>query len=180
MLACACDKIVSSQYAKIGSVGVIASVTNYNELTKKVGVTQKTFKTGKYKEVFPSSDPFDETHIDTMNELMDDAFNIFKGIVMSARHLSESQMEVVFSAKVMHGTVAMQCGLIDEIKNLGDFLNDLSKEHELYMVSMYGEKKSKLDGLLSMNFIPEILGRITRKHFSGVNSVVNLESVKYE
>lgn len=112
MLACACDKIVCSKYSQIGSVGVIAEVINYHELSKKVGLDVKTFKTGKYKDAFPSGEPYTDEDIDKMNGMMFDTLEVFSDIVKSARGFSVEQMEEILSAKVWYGTKAIEKNLL--------------------------------------------------------------------
>ena len=125
MLASACDKIVASKYATIGSVGVIAQVYNWAELGKKVGIEEKTFTTGSHKNIFPSGSAYNETDVERMNESLKDVFDVFKDIVQKSRNLNDNQLEEVLKAKTFHGFEAIKYGLVDEIKLSDEYISEL-------------------------------------------------------
>ena len=168
MLACACGKIMSSKLAQVGSIGVIAHAANYHELSKKIGFTHTTFATGKYKQIFPTCEPIDQSHIEVMNELMNDSFDVFKRIVQNARNLTEEQMKIAFSAKMMYGDKALNNGLVDTLKNLHDYLGELAETCDVYIVGHVTEEKTGLAGLLSLESIPKILSCVMNDLFKNV------------
>jgi signal peptide peptidase SppA len=158
MLACACDKIVCSKYSQIGSVGVIAEVVNYHELSKKVGLDIKTFKTGKYKDGFPSGEPYTDEDIDKMNMMMFDTLEVFSDIVKSARGFSVEQMEEILSAKVWYGTKALEKKLIDEISLSEDYLNKLESDGEIFIIVPKNDKAktSLLSTIMNSSYVSNI------------------------
>ena len=56
-IACAADTIVSNPGTLTGSIGVIMSFPNTEELFKKVGLRFEVVKTGKFKDIGCSRDP---------------------------------------------------------------------------------------------------------------------------
>src|SRR5580765_7489842 len=56
-VACAADSIVSNPGTLTGSIGVIMSFPNTEELFKKVGVRFEVVKTGKFKDIGSLSRP---------------------------------------------------------------------------------------------------------------------------
>lgn len=142
MLASACNKIIASPYAKIGSVGVICTAVNYHELSQKLGLTQKTFKTGKYKGSFPTGEKITKEDEDRMDELIKETLKIFAEMVKQGRNLSDEEMEIILSAKVWCGEEALEKKLIDTIELPSDYLNNLLSNSEIYIVNQKQTNKS--------------------------------------
>jgi signal peptide peptidase SppA len=156
MLACACNTIICSKYSQIGSVGVIANAYNYHELLTKVGIEEKTFKTGKYKSGFPTGEKYNEEDIIIMNETIDETLQIFKDIVQRSRNLSEEEMTHILSANVWYGEKALQYKLVDNIKNSIDYLDELN-EYIIYTVSPISNNKSIVSELTDIFAINNII-----------------------
>ena len=49
MMACVCNKIVSSPFAIIGSIGVVAAIPNFHKVLKKNNVDYELHTAGEYK-----------------------------------------------------------------------------------------------------------------------------------
>jgi len=87
MLACCCNRIIANKYAQIGSIGVIAQTYNIFKLIDKLGIEEKVFTTGRYKNGFPNGSEYTEDDVKIMNESIDETFKIFRDIVISSRKL---------------------------------------------------------------------------------------------
>jgi signal peptide peptidase SppA len=166
MLASACDKIVCSKYATIGSVGVIAQVYNWSELGKKIGIEEKTFTTGSHKNIFPSGSAYTDTDVERMNESLNEVFEIFKDIVQTSRNLNETQLSEVLKAKTFHGFDAIKYNLVDEIKLSDEYISELinqpnfEKNNEIWTIT-----KTEKDG--------SYIGSLFE---SSINNIINLGS----
>lgn len=188
MLASACNKIVASKYAKIGSIGVICSAVNYYELSQKLGISQKTFKTGKYKESFPTGDKYSEEDENRMQELLSETLETFSGMVQKARNLTEEELAVVLSAKVWSGSVALEKKLVDVLSLSVDYLYDLSTTSDIYIVSPELKKKSmfgSLSGLSGISSLSDIasISRCVKVLFDNIelnNSNSQIMNLKLE
>lgn len=173
LLACACNTIVASEYAQIGSVGVIASVVNYANAAEKLGIETKTFTTGPYKETFPVASKYTDDDVKKTNEVINDTLEVFKSIVSKARTLSDTEIQTVVSARVWFGTKAKENKLIDQIELSDEYIEDLIKrEHDIFVIYLENQKdgkssKFKLFKLLTDNIdacadkIQELRHRIT-------------------
>ncbi len=181
MLASACSKIICSEYAQIGSVGVCATMHNYYELSQKIGITEKTLTTGLYKRPFPTGEPFYKEHVDRVMESIDESLNVFKDIVQKSRKLSDDEMSVVLSAKVWYGKQAMDIKLIDLIMYSDDFLENLIKENEdnqIYLICR-SKSNSKLNPIAQI-FL-NMMSRFTGAHFDSlINIIQKTSSASYE
>lgn len=170
MLATACDKIIASNYARIGSVGVICTAVNYYELSQKIGFTQKTFKTGKYKESFPTGSQCTQEDDDRMNELLKETLQIFSGMVKKSRNLSDEEMETILSAKVWTGQDALDKKLIDKLSLSSDYLYDLSTSSEIYVVTAEKKKKNVFGDFTGLYAI----ANISAKFLNNANTLLEI------
>lgn len=175
MLASACNKIIAAPCAQIGSVGVICTAFNYHELTKKIGIAQKTFKTGKDKEGFPSGEEFTEEDVQRMNEKLHDTLKIFGRMVKNARNLTDEEMGEILTAKVWYAEDALSKKLIDKISLSVDYYSDLLTNGDIYVVIPEPQKKSLLNGLLKLSAIPEIFNKFTDDNKLGITNMIKLE-----
>jgi signal peptide peptidase SppA len=155
MLLAACQKIVCSEYAQVGSVGVIAVGINYYELAKKMGIIQKTFKTGTHKAGFPSGEEFTDEDIQRMNEMMDKTFKMFAKIVQDSRKLTDEEMKDILTAKVYYGNEALEKKLVDQVMLSIDYLNELEKSGDVYVIKADKTKKSLFNEIFKLSTISD-------------------------
>lgn len=174
MLASACHKIISSKYAQIGSVGVICTALNYHELAKKIGIRPKVFKTGKYKESFPTSEDFTDEDMKRMDELLHETLNVFKKIVINGRKMNDVEIEEILSARVWNGEDAINKKLVDEITDPTDYINDLTITGDVYVV-LHDIKKKSFGDMFNISYISEFF-------MNHINPFINstYESLKLE
>lgn len=148
MLACASNRIVASPYSKIGSIGVIAVTHNYYELANKIGIEEKVFKTGKYKQGFPLGTKYTDKDIDIQIEILGETLEDFKNIVVIARPTVD--IDQILSARVWTGTKALEIGIIDELSTSNEYLDNLAVNNDVYLIGKISNQKK--DGLLEMFF----------------------------
>ena len=153
MLAMGCNKIISSKYAIIGSVGVIAQLYNWSELSKKVGLEEKTFTTGSHKNPFPMGTTYTQEDVERMDEMIEDTFSVFKDIVFGgSRKFTQEQIKQITKAKTFHGFQAIEIGMIDKIQMSTDYLDELALQgNNIWVCKKETESKSILNSLLFGN-----------------------------
>lgn len=178
MLASACTKIVASPYARIGSVGVICSAVNYHELSQKLGLVHKTFKTGDYKGSFPGGEQYTQEDEDRMMELLNETKNIFGGMVKKARNLNDDELSTILSARVWYGQNALDKKLVDTLSLSDDYLHDLSTSSEVFVVTVEPKKKSVFGSLSGLSSISEKLE--TFFNFTNIEKCSDFFKIKLE
>ena len=153
MLASACNTIICSEYATIGSIGVITTVTNYNEFIRKIGFTQKTITTGLYKNPCPGGEPLEQQQLDLINESVQETLVTFRDIVQKSRNLSNDEIKDVLSAKVWYGKAAVEKKLIDQVCSSNEYLSELAKnkDNRIFIICHVKTKnKSSLRSLMNV------------------------------
>lgn len=132
MMACVADKIIASDFAVIGSVGVVSQLPNFHELLKKHNIGYEMFTAGEYKRtvtIFGENDDEDrakhQADIERIHEL-------FKAFVK--KHRPKLDVEKIATGEIWFGQDALDLGLIDEIGTSDGYVLELIKEHEVLVL----------------------------------------------
>jgi len=151
MLACACNKIYSTQNANIGSIGVYTTHLNAKGFGEKIGIEEIKFKTSNAKGGLSVFGEITEEEKQNVNDMIDYTFTNFKNIVIKGR--PNIDIDLVSNAKVWYGEDAYKMKLVDEIISYNEFIHKLLNSGEMYIVSLNKkkEKKSILQNLLDEN-----------------------------
>lgn len=112
MIASQSSAIVANRSAIVGSIGVIASVTDYTGMLDKYGVKFEYFtnKEAKFKGVGAMGKPLTDDQRGNIQEGVDSAFQLFKGMVSACRpNVPDSAMQ----GQTFRGSDAQKLGLVD-------------------------------------------------------------------
>ena len=112
-VACGADKIYAHETAIVGSIGVILQNLNVENFLDKLGLRPVTFTSGPFKD---AGSPFREMREDEkryIQEMIQQTYERFVGIVKSRRTIPEEVFEEVTSGKVFLAKDALARGLID-------------------------------------------------------------------
>ena len=119
-IACAADKIVANPGTVTGSIGVLMSLGNMEELFRKIGIKVEVIKRGKHKDIGSLSREMTAEEKRLLQGLIDDAYDQFLQVVIEGRNLRKSKAEKIAQGQVFTGRQAKNLGLIDEIGNFQD------------------------------------------------------------
>ncbi len=124
-LAVAADKIVSNPGAITGSIGVIISVTNFEELFGKIGVGVEVIKSRELKDIGSSTRTMTDEERQILKDMVDDAYQQFLAAVREGRGsvMTDEEIEEVCDGRIMTGAQAKEIGLVDELGNLEDAID---------------------------------------------------------
>ena len=173
MMACVADKILASDFAVIGSVGVVSQLPNFHEFLKKHDIDFEIFTAGKHKRtvtMFGENDDEDrakhQADIDRIHEL-------FKEFVKAHRPILD--VEKIATGEIWFGKDALEMGLIDEIGTSDTYLLDLMNEHDVF--SLYSRTKPTLAEKLGLS---EQMGIKTGEFVGQVLSSLGGQIAKYQ
>ena len=119
-IACAADKIVANAGTVTGSIGVLMSLGNMEELFRKIGIKVEVIKRGKHKDIGSLSREMTPEERKLLQGLIDDAYDQFLQAVIEGRNLKKGEAEKIAQGQVFTGRQAKNLGLIDEIGNFQD------------------------------------------------------------
>ena len=127
MIAAASNFIFANTLSWTGSIGVIMILQNYQELSKKLGVSFKTIKSGKMKDLgspFREMTPDEENYLETLVKRAHEEFvNFIRLTRPNAKNLDE-----LVDGRVLDARTALENNLIDRLGTEDDALNFLITE----------------------------------------------------
>lgn len=178
-LACAADKIYATPGTLTGSIGVIFTFTNVEGLFGKVGLSTKTIKSGRYKDIGSPFRPMTPEEESLLGETVDDVYQQFLDVVTESRRpaiaakleaegekgptryrVRRYVMEYA-DGRIFSGRQAYETGLVDELGNFEECLDavaeDVGIEGEPTVVRKTLKEKSAWGGLFG-RLEKELLG----------------------
>ena len=138
MMACVADNIISSPFAIIGSIGVIAQLPNFNKVLKKHDVEFEQHTAGEYKRTLTMFGENNDAGRNKFREELEEIHGMFKGFV--SEHRSEMDISKVATGEYWYGEKALELGLIDKIQTSDDFVLEANKDSKVYSIKYSGKK----------------------------------------
>lgn len=126
-VAAACDRIVANPATITGSIGVIAQVPNLQELYRKIGISQQTFKSGAHKDMLSPSRPVTPEEAEIMQGIINDTYEQFLSAVATGRNLPMDRVRALADGRVYTGAQAKRLGLVDALGGESDAIRLATK-----------------------------------------------------
>jgi len=162
-IAAGTDRIVANPATTTGSIGVIWSMANMQELFRKVGVEQDTIKSGPYKDIGSPARPMTPEEKALLQGMIDDIYGQFVAVVAKGRKMDEQKVRSLADGRIYTGRQAKELGLVDELGDMYDAISmaaemaGLDKEHPA--IKEYG-RTSPLEKLLGDQRTGTQLGKL--------------------
>lgn len=126
-LASAASKIyITSSTALVGSIGVVASHTDYSARDAQAGVKITEITAGKYKRIASEHAPLSEEGRASIQEQVDAIHRVLVDAVSKNRGMA-AQSVAGTEGKLFVGRDAIQAGLVDGVATLDQLIADQSK-----------------------------------------------------
>jgi len=122
-LAACTDKIYANSTTMTGSIGVYVPYANWEELYKKIGVSQEKIKSGAHKDILSPERAMTPEERDIIQVMVDDIYNQFVTVVSEGRHMDVDQVRKLADGRIYTGNQAKQLGLVDELGNMYDAID---------------------------------------------------------
>lgn len=142
MMACLADKIVAAPFAIIGSVGVVASVPNFNKILKKNDIDYYQITSGKFKRTLTLMGEVTSEGLEKFKEDIEETHELFKQHIHKFR--PQVDIEKISTGEHWFGTTALELKLIDVLGTSDDYLYKQSLHRDIKEVS-YSVKKTFKD-----------------------------------
>lgn len=130
MMACVADKIIASDFAVIGSVGVVSQLPNFHKLLKKHDVDFEQFTAGEYKRTVTMFGENDDDDRAKHQADIDRIHVLFKDFVKKNR--PNLDVDKIATGEIWFGSDALALGLIDEIGTSDAYLLSLLKNYDVF------------------------------------------------
>lgn len=122
-VSCGASRIVANPGTLTGSIGVIFQFLHVNELMKKLGIDESTFKSGKLKDSgspFRKITPEDQVYF---QGLIADVYDQFVRVVAKERKLDIKYVKKFADGRVFTGRQAKEYGFVDTLGTQEDAVN---------------------------------------------------------
>lgn len=141
MMASLGSKIISAPFAIIGSIGVVASLPNFNKVLKKYDVDYLEITAGEYKRTLTPLGEITEPGMKKFKEQIEDVHDLFKNHVKKFR--PQAEIDKVATGEYWYGQQALDLKLIDEMGTSDQYLLDHEADYKVIEVSFEGKKSLK-------------------------------------
>lgn len=135
-IACASDKIVANPGTITGSIGVIMTFSNMQELMSKIGINAVVVKSGKFKDTGSPMKKFTDEEKQLIQGVIDDVYDQFVNVVARGRNLDIKKVKELSDGRIFTGRQALKMGLVDKLGSLEDAI-----ELGAQMVNIKGKPK---------------------------------------
>ena len=148
MMACIGQKIISSPFAILGSIGVVAQLPNVNRLLKKHDIDYEVLTAGEYKRTL----------------------TVFGENTEKGREKFQQDLDQIATGEVWLGVAAVDKLLVDELKTSDEYLSERAKQAQLFHLH-YAQRKSLQErvGLAASHSVERVAdslwGRLTQQRF---------------
>ncbi len=145
-IASAGHKIFANPSTITGSIGVIMEQTVIEELLKKIGVQSNTIKSGEYKDVGSPLRKMTPEEREYLNRIITGIHQQFIYDVASGRGMTLTDAKKISDGRIFTGSQAKEIGMVDDIGNLYDSVDDLKKTLKIKgkPVLVYGKRPFSL------------------------------------
>jgi signal peptide peptidase SppA len=129
-LASACERIVATPSAELGSIGVYAVHFDYSKQLAEEGVVPTLIKAGEHKaEGNPFQPLSDEDHA-AMQTRINDYYSLFTSRVARGRGVSVDQVrgEKFGDGRIVGAKQAESAGMADEVGTFGDVIRGMTRD----------------------------------------------------
>jgi serine protease SohB len=168
MMACIGNKIISSPFAVLGSIGVVAQLPNLHRLLKKYDVDFEVLTSGEYKRTLTVFGENTNKGRDKFQQDLEVTHELFKNFV--ANYRPKLDINKVATGEVWLGINALENKLVDELKTSDEYLVSRAKEADLYHLQ-YVNKRSLRErvgmtvGASLDRFLLNWISRLTQQKF---------------
>lgn len=122
-VACAADTIVSNPGTLTGSIGVIMSFPNTEELFRKVGIKLEVIKTGQFKDVGSIWRPMTDEERELLQGVLTNVYDQFVDAIAEGRGMSRDRILPYADGRVFSGDQAQEYGFVDVLGDLDDAID---------------------------------------------------------
>lgn len=155
--AIATDHIVARGNTVTGSIGVIFSFPEFSELLGKLGIRMEEIKSAELKAEPTPYKPMSERVRQVTNEMVQESFQWFVGLVAERRKLSMEQVRGLADGRVYSGRQAVANKLIDELGSEDQAVAWLKSQGKLAEGIAVVEWQRKPEGLAGSYGVSAIL-----------------------
>ncbi|MBP5771766.1 MAG: signal peptide peptidase SppA [Bacteroidaceae bacterium] len=157
-ISCGANKILAEPSTLTGSIGIFGMIPDGSELLKdKAGLRFDVVKTNKHSDFGTQqvmglmARGFNDDESALMQAMIERGYDLFTGRVAEGRGISKDSVDAIGQGRVWTGEQAIELGLVDQLGNLKDAIEEAAKLAELdkYSTDTYPAAPNFLDQFLN-------------------------------
>jgi signal peptide peptidase SppA len=119
---------IGADTAQVGSIGVVASHTDYSRREEMMGVKTTEIYAGKYKRIASSYKPLSEDGKQYIQDMVDYLYSVFVADVAKQRGTdAETVLTNMADGRVFTGRQAVEAGLVDGVATMEQLIAQLNQ-----------------------------------------------------
>lgn len=126
-VAVAAEHIFANPGTITGSIGVIMSFPDYQQLMDKVGIKTEVVKSGQFKDIGSSTRDFSASDRQLLQEMINDVHAQFVQAISEGRNMPIDRLQPFVDGRIFTGKQALSAGLIDELGTFKDAISYAAK-----------------------------------------------------
>ena len=126
-IASAADQIIANPGTLTGSIGVIMTFANVEQLMSKVGLRPETMKSGKFKDTGSPTRPMLPEERKLLQEVVDNVYGQFVDAVAEGRKMDIEKVKELADGRIYTGKQAFDLKLVDRLGGLEDTIRLLAQ-----------------------------------------------------
>ena len=176
-VACAADAIYANRNATTGSIGVImGDFLDLSELLDNIGVGVSYVATGPNKAMGNSYEPLTDEQRAIYQEICDESFDQFVGIIAEGRNMDEADVRVLADGRVYTAKQAAANGLIDGIESFQTTLERLTADLGYDTIEVAHYSYSAPYTFMDYMMLGDPIGYFTKGNAADKQSSVEIDS----
>jgi protease-4 len=121
-IATPAERIYANADTLTGSLGVIITLLNYQEAFNSLGLEQRVFKSGEFKDIGSPVRELSDEEEQILQSIVDQAYEGFVDVIVEGRDLPRDEVLELADGRVYTGQQALDVGLVDELGSLDEAL----------------------------------------------------------
>ncbi len=149
-IAAGANKIFAEPTTVTGSIGVFGTIPNITEFAKDIGVNAEQVGTNENSIEYSLFEPMSDTFRTVVQQGIEDTYDTFLQRVAQGRNMTVAEVNELAQGRVWSGVDAQRNGLVDELGNLDDAIQEAAKlaDIEEYGIRKFPKYKSGLEQIL--------------------------------
>lgn len=125
-LGASAGRIVASDVAVVGSIGVITSHMDYSKMYEDDGVKATVIRAGKYKQLNSPLEPLSDIGLSEIQSQLEQVYSVFVQHVADSRSVSYSVADTQMAqGREFIGASALTAGLVDSVSTFDALMSEL-------------------------------------------------------
>lgn len=137
MMACTANKILASEFAVIGSVGVVSQLPNFHEFLKQHNIGFEMFTAGEYKRTVTMFGENSDKDRAKYQEDINRIHQLFKDFIQ--KHRQNIDIDKIATGEFWFGVDAKTLNLVDDIMTSDAYLLQQMDKHDVFLLQSYTE-----------------------------------------